>query len=125
MKIDSLAGPWTINFRTFEHADTKEVQLDASVQGLVPRGLALSVPQLAALEGLDAPMWGEVHVTIANTGEIKDGKIAIDAAPGYVRLPGLLENPLKIDGGRLALSYSRSARRFEILVAFSVIQSPR
>jgi hypothetical protein len=114
MKVDSLAGPWTIDFRTFELENSKQLQIDASVQGLVPRGLALSVPQLAVLEGLDAPVWAEAHVTIANTGEIENGKIAIDAAPGYMRLPGLLENPLKLEGGHLALSYSRSARRFEI-----------
>ena len=60
-KIESLAGPWTLNFRTYEHETAKTLQLAVSVQGLVPRGLARTLPQLAGLEGLDVPVWGEAQ----------------------------------------------------------------
>ena len=46
-----LTGPWEVNFRTTEAANANTLQLVLSVQGLVPRGLARSVPQLAVLEG--------------------------------------------------------------------------
>ena len=49
-KIESLTGPWTLNFRTYEHENAKTLQLAVSVQGLVPRGLARTLPQLAGLE---------------------------------------------------------------------------
>ena len=84
------------------------------MQGLVPRGLARALPQLAGLEGLDVPVWGEAQLDLSNTGEILSGTIGIDAAPGQVLLPWLAATPLRIDGGHLALSYSRAARRFEI-----------
>ena len=58
------------------------LQLAVSVQGLVPRGLARSLPQLAGLEGLDVPVWAEAQLEISNTGEILSGTIGIDAAPG-------------------------------------------
>jgi hypothetical protein len=111
--VDSLAGPWTVNFRTFEHENAGDLSLDASLEGLVPRTLALSLPQLALLEGLDLPVSGEAHLTVSTRGEIEGGKIIIDAAAGAIAVPGLA-NPLPIDGAHLALSYSRSAGRFEI-----------
>ena len=112
--VESLAGPWTMDFRTYEHEATNKLQLAMSVQGLVPRGLARALPQLAGLESLDLPVWGEARLDLSNTGEILSGTIAIDAAPGRLSLPWLAATPLKIDGGHLALSYDRAARRFEI-----------
>ena len=112
-KIESLAGPWTLNFRTYEHEAANKLQLAVSVQGLVPRGLARSLPQLAGLESLDVPVWGEAKLDLSSTGEILSGTIGIDAAPGQVLLPWLAATPLRIDGGHLALSYDRAARRFD------------
>ena len=84
-----------------------------SVQGLVPRGLARTLPQFAALESLDIPIWAEAQIDLSSTGEILAGTIGVDAAAGHITLPGLA-NALPIDGGHLALSYSASTRRFEI-----------
>ena len=113
-KIDSAAGPFTLNFRTYEQAATNTLQLAVSVQGLVPRGLARTLPPLAVLEGLDVPVWGDARLDLSNTGEILTGTISIDAAPGQVLLPWLTATPMKIDGGHLSLSYSRAARRFDV-----------
>ena len=113
-KIDSLAGPWTVNFRSYEHENAKTLELALSVQGLVPRGLARTLPQLAGLESLDLPVWGDAKLSLSSTGEILSGTIGIDVAPGQVVLPWLAATPLHLDGGHLALSYSRPARRFEI-----------
>jgi hypothetical protein len=49
-KIETLAGPFTLNFRTHEHESTATLQLSVSVQGLVPRGVARTLPPLAGLE---------------------------------------------------------------------------
>jgi hypothetical protein len=113
-KVESTAGPFTLNFRTHEHEATGTLQLSVSVQGLVPRGVARTLPPLAGLEGLDVPVWGDARLDLSNTGEILSGTISIDAAPGQVLLPWLTATPLRIDGGHLALSYSRAARRFDV-----------
>jgi hypothetical protein len=109
-----LPAPWTLNFRTYEHESAKSLQLAVSVQGLVPRGLARTLPQLAGLESFDVPVWGDAKLDLSSTGEILGGTIGIDAAPGQVLLPWLVATPLRIDGGHLALSYNRATRRFEI-----------
>jgi len=113
-KIESLAGPWNLNFRTFEAEKTGTLQLAVSVQNLVPRGLARSSPHLAALEGFDLPVWGEAYLDLSSEGDILGGRIGIDAAPGTVVLPWLAETPFAIDGGHLEISYQSEARRFEI-----------
>ena len=113
-KIDSLTGPWTLNFRTQEQENARTLQLAVSVQGLIPRGLARTLPQLAGLESLDVQLWGDAKVELSSTGEILGGTIGIDMAPGRVLLPWLGATPLQVDGGHLALSYDRAARRFEI-----------
>jgi len=113
-KIESLAGPFSLNFRTHEHESTSTLQLSVSVQNLVPRGVARTLPPLAGLEGLDVPVWGDARLDLSNTGEILSGTISIDAAPGQVLLPWLTATPLRIDGGHLALSYSRATRRFDV-----------
>jgi AsmA-like protein/uncharacterized protein DUF3971 len=113
-QIESLAGPWTLNFRTFEADRTGTLQLAVSVQNLVPRGLARTLPHLAALEGLDLPVWAEAHLDLSSEGDVLGGRIGIDAAPGTVALPWLAETPFAIDGGHLDISYQNGAQRFEI-----------
>lgn len=113
-KIESLTGAWALNFRTYEHEKAKALQLALSVQGLVPRGLARTLPQLAGLEGLNVPVWADAQLQLSTAGEILGGTIAVDAAPGEVLLPWVAATPFKIDGGHLAMSYSRESRRFEI-----------
>jgi hypothetical protein len=112
--IESLAGPWSLNFRTFEAERTGTLQLAVSVQNLVPRGLARSLPHLAALEGFDLPVWAEAQLDLSKEGDILGGKIGIDAAPGTVALPWLAATPFTIDGGHLEISYLSDARRFEV-----------
>jgi hypothetical protein len=113
-KIESLAGPWSLNFRTYEAEKTSTLQLAVSVQNLVPRGLARTLPPLAALEGFDVPVWGEAYLDLSSDGDILSGRIGIDAAPGSVVLPWLADTPFAIDGGHLEISYESGARRFEI-----------
>jgi hypothetical protein len=113
-RIESLSGPWELNFRTTEAADANTLQLALSVQGLVPHALARSVPQLAILDGIDMPVWAEAQLDVSSAGEVLSGTIGIDTAPGNISLPWLGGKPLPIDGGHLALSYDNAARRFEI-----------
>ena len=113
-KVDSLAGPWSLNFRTFEAEKAGTLQLAVSVQNLVPRGLARTLPHLAALEGFDLPVWAEAYLDLSSDGDILGGRIGIDAAPGTVALPWLAETPFAIDGGHLEITYQSGTRRFEI-----------
>jgi hypothetical protein len=113
-KIESLSGPFEANFRIHEVDSAKSLQLTLSVQGLVPRGLARTLPQLASLESFDLPVWVDARLELSNLGQVLSGKIEVNAAPGQVYLPWLAATPLRLDGAQLELSYSSAARRFEI-----------
>jgi hypothetical protein len=113
-KIESLAGPWELNFRTSEHASAKAINVALSVQGLVPRGLARTFPELVGLEGLDVPLWADARLEVATSGEILSGNIVLDAAPGMVAVPWLAATPMRIDGAHIELSYAGATRQFSI-----------
>jgi hypothetical protein len=113
-KIDSLSGPWEINFRSSEHAKRDAIQLDVSVQGLVPRGLARSMPEFASLEKWDLPLWGDAQLELSKSGELRTGRIVLDSAPGHISMPWLAANPLAIDGSHIEVTYNGPDRRFDI-----------
>jgi hypothetical protein len=113
-KIESLAGPWEINFRTREHASAKSIHLAISVHGLVPRGLARSLPELIVFERLDLPIWADAQLELSSTGELLSGKFSMDSAPGKISIPWLAATPLAVDGSRIEATYDGAARRFDI-----------
>ena len=113
-KIESLTGPWEVNFRTFEHVNLNVLNFTVSVQNLVPRGLARSFPHLVGLDGLDLPVSAEARMELSRAGEIVGGKIVIDAGPGNVALPWFPATPMHLDAIRVELAYSSAARRFDM-----------
>ena len=92
-RIESPSGPWEVNFRTTEAANANSLQLNLSVQNLVPHALARSVPQFAMLDGVDVPVWAEAQLEVSNAGEVLSGTIGIDTAPGKVSMPWLGGTP--------------------------------
>lgn len=124
-RVESLTGPWELNFRTNENERNKTLQLAMSVQGLVPRGLARSIPQLAVLEGLDMPVWAEAQLDLSSAGKVLGGTIGIDTAPGTVSLPWLGGKPVQLDGGHFALAYNGTERRFDISPSVLVLGTSR
>jgi hypothetical protein len=113
-KIESHGGPWELTFRSFERVKAKSLSLAVSVQGLVPRGLALTFPQLLALEALDLPIAADAELELSDTGEILDGKIVIEAEGGSILLPGSDAKPMRVGAARIDLAYNGAERTFQI-----------
>ncbi len=113
-KIESRDGPWEVTFRSFERVRAKALTLAVSVQGLVPRGLAHTVPQLLALAGFNFPVSADAQLELSDTGEIQGGKIAIAAAQGNVTFLGQDATPIRVGGGHITLTYNGPAHAFDI-----------
>jgi hypothetical protein len=113
-QIESHDGPWEITVRSYEHVRARALKLDVSVEGLVPRGLALAFPQLVALEAFDLPVSANGQLELSDTGEILDGRIAINTVGGKVALPGPQATPMPIDGGHIELTYDGASRTLQI-----------
>jgi hypothetical protein len=114
-KIESPDGAWELTFRSHEHVRAKALKLALSVQGLVPRALALAFPHLLALEGFNLPVSAEAEFEISNAGELLSGTIAVDAASGNIALPGPKATPMRIGGGHVELAYDGEARTLRIV----------
>jgi hypothetical protein len=113
-KIESAAGAWELTFRSREHIRDKALNLSINVQGLVPKGLAEAFPNLAALEAFDVPLTGEAKLELSSVGEILGGKILIEIGAGSLALPTPTPTAMRIDGGRIELTYDGAARKFEL-----------
>lgn len=115
-KIDSLTGPWELKFRSTERASTKTLSLTVSVSGLVPRGLARSMPQLAALESIDVPVSGEAKLEMSSAGDVLSGNISIALEQGTVQMRGMI-TPVQVESGQVELNYNGAARRFDVALS--------
>lgn len=113
-RIESQDGSWELAFRSNESVRNKAFKVAVSLQGLVPRALAMTFPQLLALEGLDLPVSIEAQLDLSNSGEIIAGTMSIDAAGGNLALPGPKAAPMRIGGGHIELTYDGATTSFQI-----------
>lgn len=111
--VASATGPWTFSLRAEASEKSQTVRLDATVQDLVPRGLAHPL-HFAMLEGVDIPISGEGGLELTRDGTVLHGHFAIDLEPGKLQLPGMERSALAIGAGRLDVRYSGEKQRFDL-----------
>ena len=94
-KIESLAGPWTLNFRTFEQRDDQDACSSPSPCRASCRAAWRARCRSSPASRASTCRYGaRRRLDLSNTGEILSGTIGIDAAPGQVVLPWLAATPL-------------------------------
>lgn len=113
-RVAGAAGEWTFSFRSQDSPKSRTVQLDASVQALVPRALAQSSPHLAVLGGIDLPISGEGSIELSADGEVLGGQFGLELQPGQLYLPWLDHAPHAIGAGRLDVRYAGDKQQFDI-----------
>lgn len=112
--VASLAGPWTIDFTTFEAEDAKTLQVGLKVGNFIPRGVARTLPHLTLLEGLDVPLSADATFELTTDGTVRNGQIDMSIQPGRVFLPWFGRLPLAVERGRMAIKYDGAAKRFTL-----------
>ena len=112
--VASLAGPWTLDFTTFEAEDAKTLQLGVRIGNFIPRGVARTLPQLTLLEGLDVPLSADATFELTTEGTVRSGQIDMSIQPGRVFLPWFGRLPLAVERGRMAIRYDGAAKRFSL-----------
>ncbi len=114
LTIASVAGPWGMTFRIEEQEKAQTVSLEAAIKDFVPRGLVNTLPELAMLAALDAPISGEATLQLATNGDLIGATLDVDLGSGVIAVPSLEDRPLTVDGGHLKLIYNPQARRFDV-----------
>lgn len=112
--VASPTGPWTFSLRAEESEKSKTVRLDATVQNLVPRGLAQGPLHFAMFEAIDIPISGAGGLELARDGTVLHGHFAIDLEPGTLNLPWLERSAFAVGAGRLDVRYSGDKQRFDL-----------
>ena len=112
--VASPAGPWTFSLRAEESEKSKTVRLDATVQDLVPRGLAHGPVHFATFDGIDVPVSGSGGLELSRDGTILHGHFTIDLEPGKLNLPWLDRSAFAVGSGRLDVRYSGDKQRFDV-----------
>jgi hypothetical protein len=112
--VASLAGPWTVSFRTIETAGSDTLEIGLSIRDLIPRALARALPAFAPLDGFDLPVSGDASVVVAKTGEVRRGTFDLVLAAGRLYTPWLGSTPIAIDAGQTQIVYDAAARRIDV-----------
>ncbi len=114
LTLASPSGPWGIAFKIEEAEKSQSVALEASVRDLVPRGIAAMLPEIPLLETLDASVSGIARVSLEPDGRVTGANMELELGRGVVRVPGLEERSMPIDGGHLDVRYDAAAKRIDL-----------
>ncbi|MEE8297176.1 MAG: DUF3971 domain-containing protein, partial [Hyphomicrobium sp.] len=106
--------PWHVTFETDESESSPTLTLKTSIRGLVPRSLALAVPQLSLLQSFDMPIAGNATLELSDQGDILTAALGLEIGRGYLRLPALPDAPLEVDGGVFNVAYDGKTQRAEL-----------
>ncbi|MGE0611106.1 MAG: hypothetical protein AB7O70_02035, partial [Hyphomicrobiales bacterium] len=114
-KIKSLTGPWKFSFRTEESEKQQRLTFTATVEDLIPVGLAGNFPGLPMLKSLDLPVSAQASVHLSSEGELLGAEAKLKMRAGYLVAPWDAKHPMLIDSGDIHVRYLAKEDRVEIL----------
>ena len=112
--IASAKGDWQLEMRAAQQTKRQSLAITALIENLVPSGIAGNFSSLGLLKALDMVVNGEATAELANSGEFVAGEAKFDLETGQITPPWDPDSPLRIDRGRLALSYLKAKDVVEI-----------
>ncbi|MEC9367664.1 MAG: hypothetical protein VX871_03130, partial [Pseudomonadota bacterium] len=113
-KIKSLTGPWKFSFRTEESEKQQRLTFTATIEDLIPIGLAGNFPGLPMLKALDLPVSAETSVHLSSSGELLGAEARLRMQAGYLVAPWDFKHPMLIDSGDIHVRYIAKEDRVEI-----------
>lgn len=111
--VDSLTGPWSIDFQTAEIEGAQQMVVTAKVGAVNPRGLSRQVLSLAPFEQLDIAFDGETRIELTSKGVVTGATFALAARPGQIRARNSLIAGF-VEAGTVKGSYDAASGSFTI-----------
>lgn len=111
--VDSLTGPWSIDFQTAEIEGAQQMVVSAKVGAVNPRGLSRQVLSLAPFEQVDIAFDGETRVELTSKGVVTGATFALAARPGQIRARNSLVAGF-VEAGTVKGKYDAASARFMI-----------
>ncbi len=103
--VDSLTGPWSLDFQSVDVDASQQLAIQAKVSGLNPRGLSRQVPALATFEHLDVPLDGETRIELNSKGGVMSATFSLAARPGRFLTGASGRSVAAVDAGTLRGNY--------------------
>ncbi len=111
--VDSLTGPWSIDFQTAEIEGAQQIVVSAKVGAVNPRGLSRQVLSLAPFEQVDIAFDGETRVELTSKGVVTGATFALAARPGQIRARNSFVTGF-VEAGTVKGAYDAASARFTI-----------
>ncbi|KAB2845835.1 MAG: hypothetical protein F9K44_16405, partial [Hyphomicrobiaceae bacterium] len=106
--------PWSLTFRSVESAKAKTLALAAEINGLMPKALTQTLPDLGMVTGIEAPISGRITVEMSTDGFLRSANADLTFGAGRIALPFLGDSPIPIDQGALVFAFDPAARKFDV-----------
>ena len=110
--IDSLTGPWSLDFQTAEVTGSQQLIVQAKVAGVNPRGLSRQILSLASFEQVDVPLDGEARFQLSSKGVVNVATFALNARPGVILPSSGAQKAGRVESGAVKGNYDAQTARF-------------
>ena len=110
--IDSLTGPWTLDFQTAEVAGSDQLVVQATVNGVNPRGLSRQILSLAPFERVDVPLDGTARLDLSSKGSVNAASFALAARPGRILAGTVRGDAGQVEAASIKGEYSGAKSQF-------------
>jgi hypothetical protein len=110
----SLTGPWSLTATTREADASKTVDVDVTVDGLNPRGIARVIPALVPFERLDLPLTGTAKLTATTDGRVLRADVDLAGDAAVQRFADRGASTSLVDRAALSMAYEGATGRFSI-----------
>lgn len=121
-RIASSRGPWTVDVKAVEAVGggtaaqgtiEQGTTIEIGIRDLHPRVIGVAMPQLAALEPLDAPATARIAVGFSG-GKLSAVTVALETRAGSLIMPGVADAPVAIEKFAFDAGYRADERRLTI-----------
>ncbi len=110
--IDSLTGPWSLDFQTAEVAGSDQLVVQAKVEGVNPRGLSRQILSLAPFERIDVPLDGTARLDLSSKGSVNAASFALTARPGRILAGTQRQTAGQVEAGTIRGDYNGATSKF-------------
>jgi hypothetical protein len=112
--VASLTGPWTISLQMAEAADAGQLDVEIAVRGINPRGLARTVPALAAFERFDVPLDIDARIALGTDGRVRSSRLLARGDAAAAQFAGRAGPGAIVDRVRAEATYDGASGRIDL-----------
>ncbi len=105
---------WSLDIAGVYNPAQERGTVAAQFSDLNPSHIAITVPALSALQGVDLPIRGAANMVVTGQGEILSADLSIVVGSGEFALPGFFDDPVPVDSAAFVGSFNVKEQMIQI-----------